>query len=235
MKYTNTSGDTYKGTLDQRTYTMWNGIKVVKAKVSHMTNPQSPLQEEIRSYVEVLSQRWKTLDVAKQTLWALLGRHIPQPNPESGVRAIIRRPTTIITGLNAYVEYNIKARVAGASSFIDTPTGVAPIINSGFVITWSPIGTMHIEWTNANGSLATANVAVWVYFLQGKTVGHRQLLSVALSSAEEMDVTDYRAAMGIPALFSNVIGKQMYVQYEVINSLNGYTSIPSNTLRTTIA
>lgn len=235
LKYSNTSGDTYKGTLDQRTYTLWKGIKVVKAKVSHMTNPQSTRQNLVRGYVEQFAKAWDALSAADKAQWEQLAGIVPQPNPEAGIRAIIRRPTTAMSGINAFIGYNVRAAVLGNATQIDRPAVHNPVMaNTGYAISWSPAGTLKVDWTDANAGTATCYVNVWATFTN-KGLAHRQLLGSALSSAETVNITTCEGALGVSQTLADLAGARMYIQCEAVDQATGNFSVPSNTFETVAA
>ena len=236
LKYTNTSGDTYNGTLDQRTYTSWKGIKVVKQKVSHMGNPQSAGQFEIRSAVERFAKEWNGLAEADKATWELFGSLPPQPNPESGIRAIIRRSTTAISGINAFIGANIKALVAGQLSTIPRANPhLAPLANSTYAITWPQVGEMHAVWADKNNGALTVMVACWITFVRKTAGGHKQLLAVTTTGTELQNYTSFVGKLGVTQNFADYVGEPILVQFECIDVATGMVSVPSNTIKTVVA
>lgn len=233
---TNTNGNVYKGTMNQNTFTNWKGKNVMKAKVYGIRNPNSDAQVTVRNNFATLIQAWDALTGAQKALWQQFAdENITQPNPESGVRAIIRRSTSKMTAENAYVSVNSRLLQVGGTR-IDVPpahpSSIRPI--PSITLAWGPVGTLTITWTKDPLSTATDVARIWAVS-STKGIVHRQLLGIAFVSAETAAFTTFKSGNGTPANFSSVVGTKMFIQADVIDQATGNMSAPTATEHTTVA
>jgi hypothetical protein len=239
---TSNNFNSMKGTQGQNTFCNYRGKIVMKNKVNGIANPCSPKQQLIRDAVGTLINYWCT-DVACteqiKSLWDLVGAEVPtQPNPETGVRAIIRRSNSIQTGLDAFIAFNIRALTAGAASLPQVLIPPAHIGTahpvSGIAVAWGLPGAGTVTWTKDPATIGNDKARIWVV---SRTAGkvHKQLLAVAGAAAETVAISTFSGKNGVITDFANIIGTDLYVQMDVVRNDTGDYSAPSNTIVTTVA
>jgi hypothetical protein len=239
---TSNNFNSMKGTQGQNTFCNYRGKIVMKNKVNGIANPCSPKQQLIRDAVATIINFWTgdpSMTEQIKALWDLRGAQIPtQPNPETGVRAIIRRSNSIQTGLDCFIAYNIRALTAGAASLPQVLTPPAHIGSakpvSNISCSWLPSGTLTVTWTKDPSTIGNDKARLWIV---SRTAGavHKQLLGVAGAAAETIAVTQFSGKNGVITDFANILGTDLYLQMDVVRNDTGDFSAPSNTIVSQVA
>lgn len=126
-----------RGKMNGLIYNSWRGISYVKAFKSPV-NPKSELQQNIRSLLATLSQKWQTLTPAQRLAWRAYADTYPvldwTGNPKR------------LTGLNWYLKCNIQLQRHAIATTGTPPTTPAPAAQTGFAMA-NNAGDLELTWT----------------------------------------------------------------------------------------
>lgn len=193
MLYTSPLISSGSGSVAGLTFSHNRGGQYIRAR-STPANPQTGRQQDVRSYLSMLSNGWNSLTPGQREGWTLYGQNVPLLNAMSEPK--------ISSGINHYLRSNVPRLTGGLAVIQDAPTefnlGDTPL-----TVTFAAYddNTLDVNGTVTNGP---ANILLSLSrpVNIGRTPAHeptRQFaapLSVAGAWDVTLDASPYPLALG---------------------------------------
>jgi len=211
-----------------------DNTQILRKSITKSTNPSSRNQSLQRNYLALLSKNWyQVLTPAMRATWDsyAAAKYGARTATGGGARSIIHANTGRGGGKGLYIYVNQNMLRNGAVLLTaPVPGGLIPACVAGLTVA-CVAGTLTVTWT------PDADIAhsIQIWGVGTGKLAHRQVIGNAAGAAGTKDITAIKGAGGDPILLTALVGSYLWVQLEVINTVNGLASNPSVTLGVAIA
>ena len=232
-----------QGSAGASSYQSWrNGVNTMKARVTEIAgDPHSLKQQAIRNYMSSLIANWHEGSIDFKNLWEVAARaQIYKGNSTGGTRSIIKGNSGNGSGYHAFLTCNMLAISAGYDYNANGPINIPGTYSSHkplcvralaaeFVFD-DPDWYISATWTCPDGSEAQDNMRLWIYDTSQSC--HKQILLTHYVGDETASSEKYiYGPTGAKVYFQQYASNSLFrLQADVVYTLNGLVSAPSNTI-----
>lgn len=220
-----------RGKVGEVVYSVWKaGVAYCRKTAAIIANPKSLRQGQVREFVAQYATKWyTTLTAAQRNGWNELAQRLAglADGSQGGILNMVPKIGGIMSGQNAYIAFNVRAKLSGVAGGDDAPLGEdQPTAPTGVSAVYLA-GTLTVTWTEPAIKETGYKVAVW--FRSHEKTYHKQSEGAYAISPAAM--TQAESAGGVKMLFTVAAPFNSIVQLQTVNP-SGWASPGSEAVET---
>jgi len=192
-----------RGSIGNQVFDNYNGVHIVRAKPSYITNPQSAQQSKVRLSTATFVSAWQSLTLAQQQAWCEVAHTFPT-GKESDAKlsrgGLVTVPRGPFSAWNAFLACNMNRYMSGYSTITDVlivpPVGLSLPEPLKSVSATSSTGSITFSWTYINPGPKNERLEVWIK--SNDALVHPQMIYTEARNADgSVTITSVRSRGGL--------------------------------------